>query len=351
MLTHTGALDQLAKLGHEQIHIMREPSAGLRVIIAVHDTTLGPAVGGTRMRMYDSIDDAIFDVLRLSRAMTYKAAMAGMSWGGGKAVIIGDPAKDKTHALLESYAAILNRLNVLHTGGDMGIDSDDVTFLSRHTRHISQVPQGSGVDASDLTAVGVVEGIRAVTQALGRSIDGLHVAIQGLGQVGAKLAARLAAEGVRLTVADVDQKRVAAVAQSTRAAVVAPAAILSVEADIFSPNAAGGILSTESIRSLRCRAVAGAANEQLAKPAEDGQILFERGILFAPDYVINAGGLLSLLYELGETDETGIVERVKGIGPRVGAILEASHRERTPPHIIADRMVEEKLLEARQIPR
>jgi leucine dehydrogenase len=341
------AFELARELGHEEVVILRLGPTGLRAVIAIHDSTLGPAVGGTRMRLYASFDDAIVDALRLSRAMTYKAALADMAWGGAKAVIPGDPGRDKTQAFYVAYAEALDRLGRFQTGGDMGIDASDVLAVARLTPLMSHVPATSSVDASDLTAIGVLAGIRAAAAALGRELAGLHVAVQGLGEVGSRLARRLAAEGVRLTVTDVVAARTERVVAECGAVAVPAEAIFGIEADVFSPCAAGGILNDQTIPRLRCRAVVGAANEQLLEP-NHGDALLARGILYAPDYLVNAGGLLSLLFERGEADEAGIVKRVEAIGPRLAALWERGRAEGLPPQVVADRMVEERLAKARR---
>jgi leucine dehydrogenase len=340
-------LDLARQLGHEELLVVRDEAAGLHAIVAIHDTTFGPAVGGTRMRPYASLDAALTDALRLSRAMTYKAVMAGVERGGAKAVILGDPAKDKSRALLQAYARLLERLGGrFHTGPDMGIDGRDVAVLRRMTKHITYAVEGAKLNAADLTALGVLESVRAVASLLGTELSGLRVAVQGLGEVGSRLARLLAEAGARLTLSDVDEGRAERVATQLSAARIAPDAVYDVEADVFSPNAMGGILNDETIPRLRCRAVCGAANEQLLEPRH-GDALDARGILFAPDYVANAGGLLSLLFELGETDEAGITRRVIEIGGRLRELLERSRAESVPPHRMADRVVEERLAEAK----
>jgi leucine dehydrogenase len=342
------AVELASELGHEELLFLQDRASGLTVAVAIHDTSLGPAVGGTRMRLYPSPDDAAVDALRLARAMTYKAALAGVDRGGGKAVIIGDPSRDKSRALLAAYARLLDRLGGrFHTGPDMGIDARDVTVLARLTKYVSHVPRGATVDTADLTAIGVLESIRAASHVLGRDLGSLHVAVQGLGQVGARLARLLHAQGVRLTVADVDPARSERLVAELAVEAVAPEAIWDVEADVFSPNAAGGVLDDAAIARLRCAAVVGAANEQLAE-SRHGDALVARGILYGPDYVVNAGGLLSLLFELGETDEEGVLMRVRGIGTRLGELWQRARTEGVAPHTLADRMAEERLAQARQ---
>jgi leucine dehydrogenase len=342
----TGALDRAAAQGHEEVVLLHDRGSGLRAVIALHDTSLGPAAGGTRMSPYPSLDAAVADALRLSRAMTFKAAMAEVPRGGGKAVILGDPARDKTRALLAVFARAVDRMGGrFHTGPDMGIDARDVAVLARTTRHVSHAG-GGGLDTADLTAHGVFASIAAAAGVLGAEVRGLHVAVQGLGQVGFRLCRLLAAAGARLTVADVDPGRVDRATAELGAAAVAPQSIHEVEADVFSPNAMGGVIDETTVAGLRCRAVVGSANVPLAEDRH-GDALHERGILYGPDYVVNAGGLLTILHETGVVDENGIRERVRAIGPRVAALWERSRREDVPPHRLADRIVEERLAAAR----
>jgi leucine dehydrogenase len=341
------AFDLLRALGHEEVVLAYDRAAGLRAIIAIHDTTFGPAVGGTRMRPYPDLDAAMVDALRLSRAMTYKAVMCGMKRGGGKAVIVGDPARDKTPVLLEAYARAVDRLGGrFHTGGDMGIDGRDVAVFRRFTNYASHTVHGSRLDTSALAALGVFESIRAAASLLDRPLRGLRVAVQGVGELGSHLAHRLASEGVRVVVADPVAERVEAARRDAGVEAVEPEAIYDVECDVFSPNAVTGVLNDQTIPRLRCRAVVGGANEQLGEP-RDGDALHERGILYAPDYVVNAGGLLSLLWEVGETDEAGVIDQTRAIGPRVLQILTRSRQEGVASHRLADRSVEERLAAAR----
>jgi leucine dehydrogenase len=280
--------------------------------------------------------------------MTYKAAMSGVARGGGKAVIVGDPAHDKTRALLSAYARAVERLGGrFETGCDMGIDPRDVAVMARFTRHVHHTPADSKLDTAGLAALGVFESMRAAARLLERDLAGLHVALQGLGQVGYRLAKLLAAAGARLTLTDIDAGRVERSVAELAATGVAPEAIYDVEADVFSPNAMGGVINDETLRRLRCRAVVGGANEQLEAPRH-GDALHARGILYGPDYMVNAGGLLSLLFETGELDEEGVVRRVEGIGARVAEVWERARHEGAPSHRVADRMAEERLAEARE---
>jgi leucine dehydrogenase len=333
--------------GHEEIIQLRDAGTGLRAFIALHDTTLGPAIGGTRMRLYGSPEEALLDALRLAKAMTYKSAMAGMRYGGGKAVIVGDPARDKTEALLLAYARAVERLGGrFHTGTDMGLDERDIKVMSRVTRYATHTASGASIDSADLAALGVFASIERAARVLGRPLRGLRVAVQGLGEVGRRLARQLAEAGARLTVADIASGRVGHAVSVWGAAAVPPEAIYDVEADVFSPNAAGGVLDEGTIARLRCRAVVGAANEQFASEGA-GEALHARGILYAPDYVVNAGGLLSVLFETGELDERGVTTRVRGIADTLGDLWTRAEKEGAPPHRVADRIVEERLAAAR----
>jgi leucine dehydrogenase len=279
--------------------------------------------------------------------MTYKSAMAGMRYGGGKAVIVGDPARDKTEALLIAYARAVERLGGrFHTGTDMGLDERDIKVMSRVTRHATHTAPGARIDSADLAALGVFASIERAAQELGRPLRGLHVAMQGLGEVGGRLARQLAQAGARLTVADIAAGRVGHAVSVWGATAVAPEAVYDVEADVFSPNAAGGVLGEATIARLRCRAVVGAANEQFADDGA-GDALLSRGILYAPDYVVNAGGLLSVLFETGELDEKGVTARVRGIADTLADVWARARKEGTPPHRIADAIVEERLRVAR----
>jgi len=341
------ALDLAFAWGHEEVHLVRDAASGLRAVIAVHDTTLGPAVGGTRMRLYPAFDDAVVDALRLARAMTYKAALAEMPYGGGKAVIFGDPARDKSRALLAAYAKAVDRLGGrFQTGCDMGIDLRDVAVMGRLTKHVGHTPTGARHDTAALAALGVFAGIAAAAQALGRDLKSLHVALQGVGQVGFRLARFLAEAGARLTVCDVDPLRVERAAAELGATPASTEEIYDVAADVFSPNAGGGILNDDTIPRLRAAAVVGAANDQLAEDRH-GDALHARGILYGPDYLVNAGGLLSVLFEKGETDEDGIEERIRGIGPRLSALWARANTEGIPPHRLAERVAEERLAAGR----
>lgn len=343
MARMSAALDLAWELGHEELVLLRDRRSGLQAVIAIHDTRLGPAVGGTRMRTYPGLDDAVADALRLSRAMTCKTALAGLPYGGGKAVIVGDPATEKTEARLLAYGAAVERLGGrFFTAGDMGIGPDDLAIVGRATRHVSRLGPGSAVDPSDLAGLGVYHAVCAAAHFLALPLAGLRVAVQGLGKVGYGVAERLARDGVRLCVADVAAPVVERSVRGLGARAVEPEAIWDEECDVISPNAGSGVLDAATIARLRCRAVVGGANEQLASPAA-GEALAARGILWAPDYVASAGGVLSLPFERGEWDAARTRDEVRRIGERLIGIWTRAAREGLAPGRVADRMVEERL--------
>lgn len=343
MSTESRVLKVASDLGHEEVIFLHDREAGLRAVIAIHDTTFGPSAGGTRMRPYATIDDAAIDAMRLARAMTYKSTMVEMPYGGAKAVIVGEPGRDKTRPLLHAYAKAVERLGGrFFTGCDMGIEPRDLKVMQRHTKYVSHTSDDSPLDTADLAALGVFEGIAAAAALLGRDFSQLSVAVQGVGGVGYRLCRRLAEHGVTITVADPEQARAQRVQNEFGARIVSPDEIYDQDADVFSPNAAGGILNDDTIPRLKARAIVGGANEQLLEPRH-GDVLHSIRILWAPDYVVNAGGLLSLLYETKRTDEEGVLERVRAIGPRLADIWQRSAEEETPPGIVADRIVEERL--------
>ena len=252
----TSTFELARELGHERVVIVQEPAVGLRAVIAIHDTTLGRAIGGTRMRTYPAFEDAVEDALRLSHAMTAKATFAGMPCGGGKAVICGDPLREKTPELLLAFGRVVEELGGrFFTGGDMGIDADDLVVMGRATKHIGHTPAMAGVDASDLTAIGVVAAMEVVARRLGNPLSSCTVALQGLGEVGGRLAEKLAGRGVSLIVTDTVRGRLDAVVRATGARAVEPEQIFDVECDVFSPNAAGGVLTLATADRLSCAAV------------------------------------------------------------------------------------------------
>ncbi|MBV8972500.1 MAG: Glu/Leu/Phe/Val dehydrogenase, partial [Sphingomonadaceae bacterium] len=325
---------------HEAVHLFSDPASGLRAIIAVHSTHRGPAAGGCRYWHYADDAAALTDALRLSRGMSYKNAMANLPMGGGKAVVFKDGAK--TDALLEAFGRAIEGLGGRYvTAEDVGMSDADMTVIARATKHVSGLPVAGGAAGGNpgpSTAEGVFVGMRAaVRHKLGRDdFAGVHVAIQGLGSVGGGVAERLAAAGARLTVADVDEARAGALAARLGAKRVPVAEIMTVAADVFSPNALGAVLTQDSIAALDVAIVAGAANNQLATPA-DGARIHGRGILYAPDYVINAGGIINVVAEyLGRGDAASVAADIAAIEPRLAAIFAEADASGQPTDAMAD---------------
>ncbi|QYE36136.1 amino acid dehydrogenase [Polymorphobacter sp. PAMC 29334] len=329
---------------HEGVHFFDDPASGLKAIIAVHSTHRGPAAGGCRWWTYVDDEAALTDALRLSRGMSYKNAMAGLAVGGGKGVILKAGYGPKSEALLEAFGAAIDSLGGKYvTAEDVGMSDADMTVISRKTKFVSGLPVSGGAAGGNpgpSTAQGIFLGIRAaVRHKLGKSdFAGVHVAIQGLGSVGGGVAERLAAAGARLTVADIDEARAARMAASLGATHVAVEDITRVSADVFSPNALGAVLDADTIANLDVAIVAGAANNQLATPA-DGARVKARGILYAPDYVINAGGIINVVAEyLGDGDADAVASRIAEIEPRLAAIFAEADASGRTTDAVADAM-------------
>ena len=332
---------------HEGVHLFTDPASGLQAVVAIHSSALGPAAGGVRFWHYADSRAAITDALRLSRGMSYKNAMAGLPMGGGKGVVLA-PAQGAviSEAQLEAFGDAVESLCGRYvTAEDVGMSEARMKVIARRTRHVSGLPAAAGSAGGDpgpFTAMGVYLGVRAAAKRkLGA--DGMadvHVAIQGVGSVGGGLARLLAKDGVRLTLSDVDAPRAAALADALGAATAAPDAILATEADIVSPNALGAILDADTIAALRCRVVAGGANNQLAT-REDGARLHQRGILYAPDYVINAGGIINVGLEyLGQGDRAEVESRIARIPDRLHEVWEESAQTGDPESMVADRIAQ-----------
>ena len=331
---------------HEGVHLFRDRASGLTAIIAVHSTALGPAAGGVRFWHYPNRGDAVTDALRLSRGMSYKNAMAGLPLGGGKGVILADRAGTKTASLLEAFGRSVESLGGRYvTAEDVGISTDDMVAISKATKFVSGLPvaQGSaGGDPGPFTAYGVFLGVKAaVKRALGKdSVSGVHVAIQGVGSVGGGLARLLAEEGAKLTLADVNADRAKALADQLGGKAAGADEILGIEADVISPNALGAILTEETIAALKAPVVAGGANNQLATP-DDGDRVHARGILYAPDYVINAGGIINVGLEyLGRGDEAEVRSRIRLIPDRLEQVWAESAETGDPAARVADRIAQ-----------
>lgn len=337
---------------HEQVLFFYDRPSGLKAIIALHDTALGPAMGGCRFWPYADDAEALTDVLRLAKGMTYKAAMADLAFGGGKAVIIGDPRALRSEDLFRAFGRAVHSLGgMYYTGEDVGTSPSDMDWAGKETPYVLGRSVGGGGDPSPLTAHGVLLGIKAaVRHRFGHDeLQGLRVAVQGVGNVGGKVAAGLAREGAQLIVADRDAERAGRIARELGARQVGSEEIMAVDAEVFAPCALGGVIDDRSLARLSCDIVAGAANNQLHEPRH-GAALHARGILYAPDYVINAGGVINIAQELrpGGYDRTQALAQVANIETTLAEIFERSERERRPTDQIADEVAQERIDAARR---
>jgi leucine dehydrogenase len=335
--------------GHELVAFHKEPATGLRAIIAVHNTRLGRSLGGCRMYPYASENEALTDVLRLSRGMSYKAALAGLPQGGGKSVILGDPRKDKTPELIRAMGRFVDRLGGQYiVAEDSGTNVSDMGLMGEVTAHVGGLADaaaraaGRSGDPSPATAEGVFIGIQAaVRHALGRAdLKGIKVAVQGVGNVGYRLVQYLHEAGARLYVTDIHPPAVERCAKEFGAQAVGMGQIAGLDVDVYAPCALGAVLNDATVPLIKAKVVAGSANNQLAAPRH-GRALFERGVLYAPDYVINAGGIIDIYYEGPNYDAAKVRAHIGRIGETLSAIFERSQREQRPTNEIADRMAEE----------
>ncbi|HEV8408831.1 MAG TPA: Glu/Leu/Phe/Val dehydrogenase dimerization domain-containing protein [Sphingomicrobium sp.] len=331
---------------HEAIHFFTDDQCGLKAIIAVHSTHLGPAAGGARFWHYAKDEEALVDALRLSRGMSYKNAMAGLPLGGGKSVILANEERSKSTDQLRAFGKEVDKLGGRYiTAEDVGMSVTDMIEVARATKFVAGLPNSPGDvggDPGPHTSLGVFLGIKAAVKwALGKdSLNGLHVALQGAGSVATGVALHACAEGAKLSIADVDETKARKLADRAGGTVVSADAILSLEADVLSPCALGAIFDETTIPHLKVPVVAGGANNQLATP-EDGQRLQERGILYAPDYVINAGGIINVCTEyLGDGDASLVRHRIEGIPVRLEQIWSEGAETGRDPASVADAMAQ-----------
>lgn len=350
MITKTDLFEMMAE--HEQVMFCNDPETGLRAIIAIHNTKLGPALGGCRMQPYETVDDALEDVLRLSKGMSYKCAAADVDFGGGKAVIIGNPKTDKTPELFRAFGQFVDSLGGrFYTGTDMGTTMDDFIHAMKETNCVVGVPEayGGGGDSSIPTAAGVLYGIQATNQMLfGKSdLGGVTYAVQGLGKVGFKVATGLLEAGARLFVTDINEENLSAieeVATTTAGTVkiVASDAVYSQEADIFVPCAFGGVINDNTINQFKVKAIAGSANNQLLHE-NHGRKLQEKGILYAPDYIINSGGLIQVADELYGVNHERVLAKTKHIYDAILEVYALAKNSQTCTMEAANKMCEQRM--------
>jgi len=342
-----GVFDRVAGEDYEQVVFNHDRSSGLRAIIAIHSTALGPALGGTRFWRFESEEAALTDALRLAKAMTYKNAAAGLDLGGGKAVILAESMGPKSEELLRAYGRFIDTLGGRYiTAEDVGTSGEDMDMIHRETRWVTGISPaygGSG-DPSPATAYGVMQGLRAVATELwdDPSLAGRRFAVQGVGKVGYALVRHLIEAGAEAVVADVHPEHAERAAADFGVEVVDPVKIHAIACDVFVPCALGGVLNDETIPELRCAAVAGAANNQLLMPAH-ADVLHEAGILYAPDFIINAGGVINVADELNGYDERRARLRIEGIFGNVRRVLETARKEGITPARAASRVAEERI--------
>lgn len=346
--------EQMSHFGQQNIVFCNDEETGLKAIIAIHDTTLGPALGGTRMWNYANENDALQDVLRLSRGMTYKAAITGLNLGGGKAVIIGDSRTDKSEAMMRRYGKFIKNLNgSFITAEDVGTNPKDMEYIRMETEHVTGVPEslgGSG-DPSPVTAKGVFMGIKAcVKEQFGNdSLAGKSIAVQGIGHVGENLVHLLREENAKVYVSDIDEDRLQKVAKKYGAEVVANNSIFDLDIDIYAPCALGATVNTETIERLNCSIIAGAANNQLADESVHGKLLLAKGILYAPDYLINAGGLINCYSEIAGFSKKRTMQLAENIYDATRNVLKKSKTENIPTSEAANKIAEKRIEDIKKI--
>lgn len=334
--------------GHEAVHQFYDSESGLKAIIAIHSTKLGPSAGGCRMLPYTSTESAITDVLRLSQGMSYKSAMAELPLGGGKAVIVGDSAKDKTPELLRAFGQAIESLNGgYYTAGDIGIEPEDVMEIFKVTKYVAGRTSGpsAGGDSAPFTAEGIKRGIEiCLKRVFGISdLAGRTVAVQGVGAVGGNLCKLLVEHGAKLVITDSDSEKLEKVASETRATVVSPDEIYDVEADVFSPNAIGAIVNKQTINRLKVKIIAGGANNQLSTP-DMGDLLHQNEVLYAPDYLINAGGIINVAAEVsGSYDRSWVMNKLSAIPKNLAEVFEVAEQNKRPTNIVVDEIAKKRV--------
>lgn len=343
-------IDKMDKMGHEQVVFCRDKETGLKAIIAIHDTTMGPALGGTRMWNYKNEIDALNDVLRLSREMTYKAAITGLELGGGKAVIIGDARYDKSEALLRRFGQFVESLGGKYiTAEDVGMSTKDMEYIRMETRHVTGTAEelgGSG-DPSPVTAYGVYMGIKAATMYRwgDNSLEGKTILVQGIGHVGEHLVKHLTNEKANILINDINKERLKIISKKYGAKIVEGDSIYDLDMDIYSPCALGATLNTDTISRLKCEIVAGAANNQLEDEDVHAHQLLEKGIIYAPDFLINAGGLINVYSEIKRFSREQSLEKTENIYNTTLEILNKAEEDGITTNKAAISIAEQRLSE------
>lgn len=336
---------QMSKYNHEQLLFCNDNETGLKAIIAVHNTVLGPALGGTRMWMYANETEALTDVLRLSRGMTYKNSISGLNLGGGKAVIIGDSRKIKSEALFRRFGKFVNSLGGKYiTAEDVGISPADMTWVSMETNHVVGLPGKSG-DPSPVTAYGVYVGMKACAkeQFGSDSLSGKKVAVQGVGHVGEYLVASLRKEGAEVFITDIHEPTLKRVADQYGAKIVGLEDIYDLDVDVYAPCALGATVNDDTLSRLKCSIIAGAANNQLKQEDVHGKVVMDKGIIYAPDFALNAGGVINCYSEVKGYDSNWAMTKAEEIYQTIGNIVRRSRTEGVPAYKIANKIAEERI--------
>ena len=357
-LAENPVISQMLEMQHEQVVFCQDNATGLKAIIAIHNTALGPALGGTRMWKYNNETEAIRDVLRLSRGMTYKAAISGLNLGGGKAVIIGDSRTEKSEALMRRFGKFVNSLGGKYiTAEDVGIGTKDMEYVYMETKHVTGIPEsmgGSG-DPSPVTAYGVYMGMKAsAKERFGNdSLSGKKVLVQGVGHVGEHLVKYLVKEGAKVFINDIMEDRLKAIATETKAEVVMGDSIFDLDIDIYAPCALGATLNDNTLSRLKCSIISGAANNQLEDENKHGKIVMDKGLIYAPDFLINAGGLINVYSELNGTNKEEAFRKAGNIYNTTLDIFKLAKAEGIPTVNAAKRLAEKRVAEvgAIRIPR
>jgi leucine dehydrogenase len=346
--TQASVTGRMSTYDHEQVVFCQDNATGLRAIIAVHNTVLGPAVGGTRMWSYAGEAEALTDVLRLSRGMTYKSALAGLNIGGGKAVIIGDSRKDKNEALLRRFGRFVDSLGGKYiTAEDVGISVKDMEYVKMETDHVVGLPpyMNGGGDPSPVTAYGTYMGIKASIkhQTGSDSLSGKKVVVQGVGHVGEYLVEHLVKDGAKVFIADIFEDRLKSVTSKHKVEVIAPDSVYSHDMDIYCPCALGATVNDETIKVLKASIICGAANNQLAKEEVHGKVLLEKGILYAPDYLVNAGGIINCYWEIIGYNREAALAQAENIYQTALNIFKMSDEQKIPTYLAANSMAEKRI--------
>lgn len=343
-------ISQMSKMGHDQILFCSDDETGLKAIIAIHDTTLGPALGGTRMWVYNNELEALHDVLRLSRGMTYKNAISNLALGGGKAVIIGDSKTMKSEALFRRFGKFVDSLagNYI-TAEDVGISPSDMVWVSKETKHVVGLPGKSG-DPSPVTAFGTYMGLKACSKLRygSDSLEGKKILVQGVGHVGEYLVDYLSKEGAEIFISDIHEETISRISKSYGATYIDLNDVYDISMDIYAPCALGGTLNDDTISRLKCGIVAGAANNQLRDENIHGKALLEKDILYAPDFAVNAGGVINCFSEVEGLSSEWALKKAEDIYHTIFDIVKRSKDENIPSHIIAMQMAQEKIDKAHQ---